>query len=343
MRAFLGMRPDGESPFATRTEHGGTLGINNPQPGTAVLPPAATAKLARLRDDAENDGAALRDIAERKSVLTQERNRLAIRIQQLTGQRYAEEAIAAENAALARVNAEVATLDARTKALNTRRPRILRRLEDYVRAISSRAVIEPHPAIEPKLAKGTLPLAAVEAIRDELKRLDDALDGVRSAPVHSEAMKAAIRAEIGELAERGCPDVLRSIELGASLRWPQTPSPMHKIMGHAVGPGGALPIAAFVESTPTEDLKAVLAWALSEVLIAKLEAEVDELSEDANALTNEERAEQVADILATMLETERTEEALIELAESQGTTIPRRAEADPRAVLGLSSDLPAPR
>ena len=55
-------------------------------------------------------------------------------------------------------------------------------------------------------------------------------------------------------------------------------------------------------------------------------------------MTSEERAARVADVLARTLEAEREEEALVELAQ-----VPRRAGCDPRAVLGLSSDLPSPR
>jgi hypothetical protein len=43
-----------------------------------------------------------------------------------------------------------------------------------------------------------------------------------------------------------------------------------------------------------------------------------------------------------MLAAERLEEQLIELAEGEGREIMRRPAPDPRAILGLSSALPAP-
>jgi len=48
-------------------------------------------------------------------------------------------------------------------------------------------------------------------------------------------------------------------------------------------------------------------------------------------------------LLAALLEQERLEERLIEMAEAEGREVKRRDNPDPRAVLSLSSELPAPR
>src|SRR5208282_5749072 len=130
--------------------------------------------------------------------------------------------------------------------------------------------IEAHPPVTPHLAKGQTPAAAVEATRATLKELGDALDSVRSAPVHSEAAKAAIRRDVNALADRGAPDVLRSIELGVPLAWPMCEVPTTQIMGHVVGPG-APQIAGFTQATITINTHALTVWALREVFIAKLE------------------------------------------------------------------------
>ena len=56
-----------------------------------------------------------------------------------------------------------------------------------------------------------------------------------------------------------------------------------------------------------------------------------------DALTTEERTEQIAATQAAILEAERVEELMVE---REGGV--RRRNADPRAVLGLSADCPAP-
>jgi len=68
----------------------------------------------------------------------------------------------------------------------------------------------------------------------------------------------------------------------------------------------------------------------------KLNAEVDLLKDDENALADEQRAKRISALQDQMLLAERVEEALICLSD---VAIVRRLDADPRAVLGLSSDL----
>ena len=96
-------------------------------------------------------------------------------------------------------------------------------------------------------------------------------------------------------------------------------------------------------SVPTVQVPAtlgILAWLAEDEMIAAREAEIDAQADDAAAVASDERATRTTDLLAAILEVEREEEALIEEA---GGDILRRPDADPRAVLGLSGDLPAPR
>jgi len=71
-----------------------------------------------------------------------------------------------------------------------------------------------------------------------------------------------------------------------------------------------------------------------------MEADISELADDEGALSDEEKREREGTILVEILETERAEEALIEQLEMSNVTVARRDNADIRAVLGLSSDLP---
>jgi cell division septum initiation protein DivIVA len=87
----------------------------------------------------------------------------------------------------------------------------------------------------------------------------------------------------------------------------------------------------------------VLAWLYADDLKAALAAEIDAIADDATALTPDKRRAREAELKGQILAAERMEEALIESAEEAGSEILRRADADFRAVLGLSDDTPAPR
>jgi hypothetical protein len=68
------------------------------------------------------------------------------------------------------------------------------------------------------------------------------------------------------------------------------------------------------------------------------EQEIDLLADDSAALSPEERRKKMSEIESSLLELERAEESVV-LAEG----CPRRPDADPRAILGLSDSAPAPR
>ena len=62
------------------------------------------------------------------------------------------------------------------------------------------------------------------------------------------------------------------------------------------------------------------------------------MSDDTEALDDDERQERTDELLARILETERTEAAIMDAS----GLMDYRADMDPRACLGLSSDLPPP-
>jgi hypothetical protein len=109
-----------------------------------------------------------------------------------------------------------------------------------------------------------------------------------------------------------------------------------------IAEGGFAPLAGFAVVNGSH-APALLAWLFQNQLIEKLEQEIDELADDDNALTDEQRTQREAALAAELLAAERREEALIVMAEAGGTQIMRRPYPDPRAVLELSSELPAPR
>ena len=161
------------------------------------------------------------------------------------------------------------------------------------------------------------------------------LRAVETAPIHSSIVKAKVRAEIEAIAERGEPDLYRLLEGGDAIRWPQNFTRLD-ITAVAMMAG-----APFVKGTAGGDLPDALAidiWRNKSAWISRLEKLVDQIADDANALSDEERAIRSADILDQILSVERQEEALTEMA---GGDVLRRADLDPRAFLGVEG--PAPK
>ena len=85
----------------------------------------------------------------------------------------------------------------------------------------------------------------------------------------------------------------------------------------------------------------LLFWLHRETLTERIEAEIDALADDANALTAEQRTEQVGEIDRDRLAIQREEEHWVSKAIEDGANMLRRPDADPRAVLGLADDMPA--
>jgi hypothetical protein len=173
------------------------------------------------------------------------------------------------------------------------------------------------------------PGATVEGQRAALRELAADLHEVRSAPVPSSAVKARIREQVDALAERGCPNVHHILEgSDAGILWNML-TLRANINGHAATEG--MPAVVGIAQTSTPDAFALLAWLAKDALIARLEAEVDEQSDDAAALGDDERAEKEDALLQRMLECERIEELL---CEAEGAE--RRPDGDARAVLGIA-------
>ncbi|MCK1641667.1 hypothetical protein IVA95_30020 [Bradyrhizobium sp. 157] len=66
-----------------------------------------------------------------------------------------------------------------------------------------------------------------------------------------------------------------------------------------------------------------------------MDREIDEVANDPNALTDEQRRKAEVEILADLLAIERKECALVKTAQSQGLPADYRVDCDPRAILGI--------
>ena len=163
------------------------------------------------------------------------------------------------------------------------------------------------------------------------------LHSVRSAPRPAAHAKAMLRAEIERLAEMGKPDVFGMIEHGEPINWPK----LHlrvDVEGNVLTEG--LPTVRGYGSLELAEAVGLVAWLNRDALIAKLDALLDEAADDQNALSDADRAKQIKILSGQLLDTERAECDLIAIAKGE---VEYRSDTDPRALLGLANDMPAPR
>lgn len=230
--------------------------------------------------------------------------------------------------------------DARTHRAGQVGP-IVRNCESYLKSFFTTRFTE-HPPIDVDLKRSETVTAALARHRKNIATLRANLHTIKSAPLLSSAVKARARAEINGLAQQGRPNVFDAIEAGERIQWPDETIRATTIL-HALLPGDGWVHTANVNGivdTKMPSTMQVIAWLFKDRLIEAIESEIDSSSDDANALSDADRATKLSATLSEILETERQEEALIEMAAANGQEIGRRPEADPRAILGIEGPPP---
>ena len=189
----------------------------------------------------------------------------------------------------------------------------------------SGVVLEDRETPERRLNKGESLMDAVERHRRRVRKLRADLNRIRSSPYPSSHCKQRVREMITELAERGRPSLSALVEQGRDvIEWPTT---MQQVTLHNAGAGAS----GFVQQTDV----ALFAWMHKPALIAALDREIDNESDDKSALTLEVRQKRDAEVLGDLLDTERQEATLMFRGWSEGLPITPRADHVPVAVLGV--------
>jgi hypothetical protein len=134
-----------------------------------------------------------------------------------------------------------------------------------------------------------------------------------------------MRAQIGQLAQRGAPSVSSLVEHDREIAWP-TQSAQSKVYNVEKG------AIAFHETT---DTFALVAWLHRDALIASLDREIASEADDPAALTHEARQQREAEVMGDLLAVERDEYALVWRAQSERMPVEHRADISPLALLGL--------
>jgi hypothetical protein len=194
--------------------------------------------------------------------------------------------------------------------------------------------------IEPKLpASGRDVVAAQRALRGQ--KLAE-IEAVETAPLPAEAVKSRLRHEVAELGQRGEPGVLiGAVETRIDDRTgkPITRQRREASINWPVASVGAEPSLGGSGDRPRAiDAAALVCWAMPEKVISALEADVDAEYADIDlALEPHEKARRLRELRAEILAIERIEcEAIWQAIEAGETDVFFRADADPRAVLGIA-------
>jgi hypothetical protein len=160
------------------------------------------------------------------------------------------------------------------------------------------------------------------ATRADIAGLKIELTKNRSAPLPAAEANRIAAEQVERLAARASFNVGALIDKGAALDFPKlSPHLASHLFGNArVG---------------VVDVEALLARLFRPQILRAIQEDIDELAEDEIALLPGEKRQRLAFLEAKLLEGERLEEALIVAAEKVGLNMARRADADPRAVLGV--------
>jgi hypothetical protein len=167
------------------------------------------------------------------------------------------------------------------------------------------------------------PAAAVSKIRAQNRAVRDERERVDRALHPREEVVAQLRRRI---LEKGAAwDVPTGVLLGNDTMELPLALPVHR--GHGEG------------LSREQQFESMIAAVMGDQLEAALVARLEPLYEGAGlVLGADERAARLAELDRKLWDLECDEEAAIRDAEARGLILPRRGDADPRAVLGLGFD-----
>lgn len=312
--------------------------------GPALLPANAKAKLEALRERRDELHAVINDLAEKVEQARLTKFEHERHLRSLQSRDILPQALPDDDPAVVRQREKIEAADAELRRLEDRRDarsaewqglgQPVDAAERWLASLPPDAVLEPAEVEVPKLNKSETPTTGVDRLRRKRRDLLADMQAVDAAPITSTTAKAKVRAEIEALADRGRPDLFGTIEHGDAIRWPES-SISAPLLGF-VAADGAPQLQGHAHAKVADSL-ALVAWLYKGDLLAALDAEVDSISDDAAALTDEERAARRADIAASVLDCERAECSLVE---SIGGAVAYRPDTDPRALLAVIGPAP---
>jgi hypothetical protein len=300
------------------------------------LPPAAAERLLELRQRVEDRRNLLPDFEQRKSA-NEEKRAAERRLQELVGHpQEGGHGLGDDHPSVIsakRQLEQVTNAAKRIDDLYETRSRELRAVSAALANVESwrkhgmpaGTMLEQIEVAAPKLNRNESVADAISRHRLRARELKADIARIAASPFPSSHARAKIRQEIEALASQGSPIVSHVIEHNAAIVWP-----MQRVQWQVIGvEHGAL---AFGEVPETICL---LAWALKDLLLTRLDALVTEEADDPHALSVSDREIRTAEAMSDLLATEIAEAALVRQAQSQNLPCEHRADADPRAILSV--------
>lgn len=302
-----------------------------------LLPPPAAERLHKLRQQRDDAILLVRSDFEETQNQRLEIQGYRTRLNELRGPRGAggydladdDVRVKSEAARLDKKMAELKRLSElselrgeRSRMLNT----TIKHVEDWVRSKPSGTAIAMCEPVDVQPRKGEDLQGAIERVRRYERELHSDAVRIAAAPHPSAARKEAVVREVEALAQQGKPNAANSIEHGEPVAWPLA---HHQFEIYNVDPG-AVVFGQLI------DIRAFMSWWDKEGMIQRLSAEIDEVSDDEAALSDDERKRKIAEISADLLALEYEEAALVWRAQGDGAAVMHRPDIDPRALLGVT-------
>jgi len=174
--------------------------------------------------------------------------------------------------------------------------------------------------IDLKITARTDLVAEVAKVRSQVAALDEKFAAIENAPVPANDLKARAFAEVDRIAAAG------ALKVHPASRSAE-PLGLARKLALGTGSGGSI-----VGTGGTD----IFVWLLRDQMKAAIASQIDQFPA-SGALSDDEREQAFRQIAEQRLELERIEELLIGTAETDSRYIARRADADPRAVLGIEA------
>jgi hypothetical protein len=254
---------------------------------------------------------------EKLKVLAKERDALVPQIGQLEDDNYGQfqfgsnvKKIAALKTEIKKFDVEIAELQKKVHSKEDQFQKIAAladRALNWLKKLDRDGFLQPCNVDVPKGSD-------ISKLRHQIDEIAEDMRQVHNAPFSASLAKTVSREKIERMAAAGAPDVLHCIDTGEPFKF------------SFLGAADELSLAG-------ADLRACqLAWLHKDEMIAKIEAEIDELADDVNALDPAEREAKLAALAAQKLKLERIE---CELIQTNLNQFEYRADVSIEALLGV--------
>jgi hypothetical protein len=216
-----------------------------------------------------------------------------------------------------RATAEYEAADQHCLDVSAPLPGIQQWLETMTRAGAKIVPVDP-----PSVKLSSNPERDIQNIRRQIDQLDVEYRAAESTLAPAADLKKRLIASVEQLAAEANPGLFPATRIG----------PPVDIANRLKLPGFGAVRDHVADTKLHAGTVNFLVWLLRDILIERFSQLIDEQTREG-AMTDAERDKRLREISAKKLEAERIEERLVELS---GNAVPRRADADPRAILGVT-------